>query len=72
MPAAVASPETRSAVQPALHTADDVAALLQCSVRNVWKLADRGALPGMVRIGKLVRFRVNDVNAWIANGCQGA
>ncbi len=59
------------AVSP-LYVADDVAALLQCSVRNIWAMNDRGELPGMVRIGRLVRWRKSAVDAWIENGCKPA
>jgi excisionase family DNA binding protein len=68
--AGIARHELKSAVQPALYTVDDVANLLQCSARNVWKMNDRGALPGEVRVGKLVRWRVSDINAWIQRGCK--
>ena len=56
------------AVSP-FYVADDLAALLQCSVRNVWALNDRGALPGLVRLGRLVRWRKRDIDSWIENGC---
>jgi excisionase family DNA binding protein len=69
MPLAVACPEPKSTIAPALYTVDDIAQLLQCSTRNVWKLSDAGMLPGMTRIGRLVRWRAKDINDWIAAGC---
>jgi predicted DNA-binding transcriptional regulator AlpA len=61
-------PETPTTTSP-LYVAQDVAALLRCSVRNVWALNDRAAIPGEVRIGRLVRWRQRDVHQWIENGC---
>jgi predicted DNA-binding transcriptional regulator AlpA len=69
MSVAIASPEPKSAVVPAVYKVDDMAQLLQCSVRNIWLLADAGAIPGETRLGRLRRWRVKDVNDWIAAGC---
>lgn len=52
-----------------LHTADDVAGLLQCSVRHVWRLHDSGDMPAAVRIGRLVRWPKSLIASWIADGC---
>jgi excisionase family DNA binding protein len=46
-----------------------VAALLDCSERHVWRLADRGAMPAAVRLGALVRWDRAAILAWIAAGC---
>ena len=46
-----------------------VAALLGCSVRHVYRLADRGAMPPAVRLGALVRWRRQDLEDWLAHGC---
>jgi excisionase family DNA binding protein len=69
MSVASAYPETKAPVGPALYVADDLASLLQCSKRNIWRLNDSGALPGAVRVGRLVRWRVEAINDWIQNGC---
>lgn len=48
-----------------------VAALLSCSRRTVWKMASCGDLPKPVRVGsRTVRWRRTDIEAWVANGCQ--
>jgi excisionase family DNA binding protein len=47
-----------------------VAALLGCSTRHVYRLADRGALPPPVRLGALIRWRRQDLDAWLAAGCK--
>jgi excisionase family DNA binding protein len=46
-----------------------VAALLNCSERHVWRLADRCAMPAAVRLGALVRWDRAAILAWIAAGC---
>ena len=69
MPTAVESPEPKAARAPALYTVEDIAALLQCSVRKVRNLDYENALPGRCPVGRLVRFRVRDIDSWIAAGC---
>ena len=46
-----------------------VAALLGCSPRHVYRLADGGRMPAPLRIGALVRWRRADLDAWLAAGC---
>jgi predicted DNA-binding transcriptional regulator AlpA len=46
-----------------------VAALLDCSERHVWRLADRSAMPAAVRLGALVRWDRAAILAWIAAAC---
>lgn len=50
-------------------TAADVAALLACSTKTVYRLADRGALPRPVRLGGLLRWRRGEIDQWIDEGC---
>ena len=47
-----------------------VAALLDCSPRHVYRLADAGRMPSPVRIGALVRWRRAEVQEWIDGGCR--
>ena len=63
----------------ALLTVRQVAALLGCSARHVYRLADRGAMPRPVKLGDvLVRWnrRTGDaatgIEDWIAGGCKPA
>lgn len=49
-----------------------VAALLGCSPRHVYRLADGDRMPRPVHVGALVRWRRTDIEAWIAQGCQPA
>lgn len=52
-----------------LLTVQDVAQMLQLSVRKIWEMRDCGHLPSPVRFGRSVRWRQSDIEAWIADGC---
>ncbi len=54
---------------PLLLSADEVAALLRTSRRAVYSMLERGQLPGVVRIGRRVLFRSDDLVGWLA-GCR--
>jgi excisionase family DNA binding protein len=47
-----------------------VAAMLDCSPRHVYRLADSGGMPPPVRLGALVRWRRDSIEGWIAGGCR--
>ena len=53
----------------ALLAAPQVARLLNCSVRHLRRLADRGAMPRPLRLGCLVRWRRSEIEQWVAAGC---
>lgn len=57
-------------VEPLLFTAAQVAALLQVSVRTLWRMRSGGQVPSPVQIGGNVRWRRSDVLRWIEGGCQ--
>jgi predicted DNA-binding transcriptional regulator AlpA len=52
-----------------------VAALLDCSPRHIYRMADAGQMPRPVRIGALVRWRrttgdpTTGIEDWITAGC---
>jgi len=46
-----------------------VAELLGCSQRGIWRLRDSRKMPAAVTIGRLVRWRLAEITAWIADGC---
>ena len=54
---------------PALLTVNDVAWLLNCSARTVYRLADSGRIPPPVRLGRLVRWSRRTLEVWLAEGC---
>ena len=54
---------------PTLATVDDVATLLNCSVRHVQRLSDSGRMPSPVRLGRSLRWSVAAIQEWIEAGC---
>ncbi len=44
----------------------DVAALLKCSARHVYRLADAGRMPRPVKLGALVRWSRASIESWIS------
>ncbi len=46
-----------------------VAALLDCSRRHVYRLADAGRIPRPVKLGQLVRWRRAELREWLDGGC---
>ncbi len=55
--------------QAALLDVKQVAALLNCSQRHIFRLADAGAMPKSRKLGTLVRWNRLELEAWIADGC---
>jgi predicted DNA-binding transcriptional regulator AlpA len=47
-----------------------VAAMLGCSVRHVYRLADGGLMPPPRRLSALVRWSRQEILDWIAGGCR--
>jgi excisionase family DNA binding protein len=56
--------------RPLLITARELAKLLRISTRTLWRLRSAGDLPKAVRLGSAVRWRLDDVEKWLAGGCQ--
>ena len=52
-----------------LLTISQVAAALNCSTKTVYRLADAGKMPPACRIGDLVRWNSEAIEAWITAGC---
>lgn len=46
-----------------------VAAILGCSWRTIYRLADAGKMPRPVKLGHLVRWDAVALDEWIAAGC---
>jgi len=53
----------------ALLDVTEVAALLHCSGRHVYRLADSGKMPRPVKLGQLVRWSRTQLERWITDGC---
>jgi len=54
---------------PIMLTVQGVAVLLACSPRTVYRLADAGRMPPPIKLGALVRWSRDSIDAWIAAGC---
>ena len=50
-------------------TVHDVARMLNCSVRTVYRLVDSGRMPRPVKLGALVRWPREAIEHWIDDGC---
>jgi excisionase family DNA binding protein len=57
--------EERTA-ESSTYTVEQLALLLQCSQRHIWRLSDQNKIPGKIRLGRLVRFSRAQVDAWLA------
>jgi len=42
---------------------------LNLSVKTIRRMADGGKLPGVIRLGRLLRFDLDLIDCWIDQGC---
>ena len=54
---------------PEMLDVQAVAALLACSARHIYRMADAGRMPRPVKLGQLVRWRRAELQEWINAGC---
>ena len=54
---------------PSLLDVHEVAHLLGCSDRHIYRLADAGRIPSPVKLGALVRWNRSVIELWLADGC---
>jgi predicted DNA-binding transcriptional regulator AlpA len=59
---------TAAMVAPVLIGPSDLARMIDCSRRHVEHLDTRGHLPKSVRLGRLRKWRLDEITAWIAAG----
>ena len=52
-----------------LLTVPDVAELCSIAPETVRRLTDRGTLPRPVRLGRAVRYRLDEIEQWIQDNC---
>jgi predicted DNA-binding transcriptional regulator AlpA len=55
--------------EPLLVTASQVTGLLAIASRTLWRRVSEGTVPAPVRIGGAVRWRLADIEHWVATGC---
>ena len=63
------TPLAESRPRKILLTVPDVAEICGIAPETVRRLTDRGAMPKPVRLGRAVRYRLPELEAWIADGC---
>ena len=63
-------PEPRPGASVELLDVRAVAALLACSKRHIYRLADASLMPRPIRLGSLVRWRRAELMSWLEGGCQ--
>jgi len=63
---------TVSPSSPVFLTVDEVAAVLRCSARSVYRLVDSGRMLPPCRFGRLLRWHGAAFDAWVANGCPAS
>jgi len=63
------SRDSRAETLPALLDVEQVAGLLNCSVRHVYRLCDGGKMPKPTKLGALNRWRRDVILQWIDAGC---
>lgn len=47
-----------------------IAEKLDCSPRHVYRMADASRMPSPLRLGSLVRWDLEEIDHWIAEGCR--
>jgi len=52
-----------------LITAKSLAGILSISERTVWNFDSEGRLPEPLRLGRIVRWRMKEIDEWITEGC---
>jgi len=62
-------PGADNSAQAALLTVDEVARMLNCSVRTVYRLVDQGRIPRPLKLGALSRWSRDVIEQWICEGC---
>ena len=56
-------------IGPRVYDATELAAVLKISSRHLRRLVDAGLIPGVIRLGRSVRFNANEIDSWIQANC---
>lgn len=56
-------------LKPVLINAEELARIMDISERTLWRLLSGGKVPQPVRVGRNTRWRLAEVEEWIARGC---
>ena len=52
-----------------LLTVHEVASICGLSVRSIWRLSEKGDMPGPMSIGGSRRWKESELRQWISSGC---
>jgi excisionase family DNA binding protein len=56
-------------VKPVVYVTPDIATKLQVSEKHIRRMVDANRIPGVIRLGRLVRFNASIIDDWIRAGC---
>ena len=62
------SQEIHNGLQPLAISAAELATLLHVSLRHIRRMDSMGRLPKPIRLGYSVRWRVDELHAWLSVG----
>jgi predicted DNA-binding transcriptional regulator AlpA len=61
--------DTMAPSDQSLIAASEFARILDVSARTLWRLNSAQRIPAPVRLGGIVRWRLEEIKNWIAEGC---
>ena len=61
--------DVKQAVKRRLAGVPAVAEMCDVAPETIRRLTDRAAMPKPVRLGRSVKYRLDDIEAWINDGC---
>jgi hypothetical protein len=61
--------DDRPSVEAGSYTVSDIGIITKASTRHIWRQIDRGLIPGVFRLGRLVRVSKPIFDAWLAASC---
>lgn len=64
------TPSTAGVRLPSLVDVNWVADVVGCSTRTIRRLNDLGWMPRQLKVGRLSRWREDEITAWINDGCK--
>lgn len=53
-------------------TVEELAGMIPCTRRTVYNLIDSGRIPAPIKLGRMVRWPVSEIDRWISAGCPDA
>ena len=69
MPNQKNKPESGPVQTPELIDLETIAAMLCVSTRHARRMSDSGWMPRPLRLGRCLRWRKAEIDAWISEGC---